>query len=65
VNSSGPGGVFNGHPEEFQRRVSGVVMAGRMAQPDEIAGVMLFLASEAAGYMTGQLVSVDGGYSAW
>ncbi len=65
VNTIAPGAVLNGHPEEFQRRVSGLVMAGRMAQPDEIAGVMLFLASEAAGYMTGQLVSVDGGYSAW
>ena len=65
VNTIAPGAVFNGHSEEFQRRVSELVMAGRMAQPDEIADVMLFLASEAAGYMTGQLVNVDGGYSAW
>ncbi len=65
VNTIAPGAVFNDHSEEFQRRVSDLVMAGRMAHPDEIADVMLFLASEAAGYMTGQLVNVDGGYSAW
>ncbi len=65
VNTISPGAVFNGHSEEFQRRVSDLVMAGRMARPDEIADVVLFLASEAAGYMTGQFVNVDGGYSAW
>ena len=65
VNTIAPGAVFNGHSEEFQRRVGGLIMAGRMAQPDEIADAMLFLASAQAGYMTGQLVNVDGGFSGW
>ena len=65
VNTIAPGAVFNGHSDEFQRRVSELIMADRMAQPDEIADVMLFLASPQAGYMTGQLVNVDGGFSAW
>lgn len=65
VNTIAPGAVFNGHSEEFQRRVSELIMAGRMAQPDEIADTMLFLASPQAGYMTGQLVNVDGGFSGW
>ena len=65
VNTIAPGAVFNGHSDEFQRRVGELIMANRMGQPDEIADVMLFLASEAAGYMTGQLVNVDGGFSAW
>ena len=65
VNTIAPGAVFNGHSDEFQKRVSSLVMAGRMARPDEIADVMLFLCSERAGYMTGQLVNVDGGYSSW
>lgn len=65
VNTIAPGAVFNGHSDEFQSRVSELIMAGRMGQPDEIADVMLFLASKAAGYMTGQLVNVDGGFSAW
>ncbi len=65
VNTIAPGAVFNGHSDEFQARVGGLIMAGRMAQPDEIADAMLFLASAQAGYMTGQLVNVDGGFSAW
>tara|TARA_R110002111_G_scaffold170306_14_gene236107 strand:- start:947 stop:1738 length:792 start_codon:yes stop_codon:yes gene_type:complete len=65
VNTIAPGAVFNGHSEEFQRRVSELIMAGRMYQPDEIADAMLFLASAQAGYMTGQLVNVDGGFSGW
>ncbi|MDQ2090464.1 SDR family NAD(P)-dependent oxidoreductase [Marimonas arenosa] len=65
VNTIAPGAVFNNHSEEFQRRVGELIMAGRMAQPDEIADVMLFLASPQSGYMTGQLVNVDGGFSAW
>jgi len=40
-------------------------MLDRMAKPDEIADAMLFLASSAAGYMTGQLLNVDGGFSGW
>nr|MCA8833998.1 SDR family oxidoreductase [Pseudomonadota bacterium] len=35
------------------------------AQPDEIADVALFLASDSAGHMTGQFINVDGGYNAW
>jgi 3-oxoacyl-[acyl-carrier protein] reductase len=65
VNTIAPGAVFNGHSPEFQRRVSELIMAGRMAQPDEIADAMLFLCSPQAGYMTGQMVNVDGGFSAW
>lgn len=65
VNTIAPGAVFNGHSDEFQRRVSELIMADRMAAPDEIADVMLFLASPQSGYMTGQLVNVDGGFSAW
>jgi NAD(P)-dependent dehydrogenase (short-subunit alcohol dehydrogenase family) len=45
--------------------VGALIMAGRMAQPDEIADAMLFLCSAQAGYMTGQLVNVDGGFSGW
>ncbi|NIY72514.1 SDR family oxidoreductase [Marivivens donghaensis] len=65
VNTIAPGAVFNNHSEEFQKRVGELIMAGRMCEPDEIADVMLFLASPQSGYMTGQLVNVDGGFSAW
>ncbi len=65
VNTIAPGAVFNNHSDEFQRRVSELIMAGRMANPNEIADAMLFLCSTQAGYMTGQLVNVDGGFSGW
>ncbi|RUS59122.1 SDR family oxidoreductase [Pseudorhodobacter sp. E13] len=65
VNTIAPGAVFNNHSEEFQRRVGELIMAGRMCEPDEIADAMLFLASAQSGYMTGQMVNVDGGFSAW
>ena len=65
VNTIVPGAVFNNRSEDLQRRVSNLILAGRLGQTDEIADVMLFPASEGAGYMKGQLVSVDGGFSAW
>jgi len=38
---------------------------GRVGEPGEVAGVALFLASDAASYVTGAVVSVDGAYTAW
>ena len=65
VNTFAPGAVYNDHSDEFQRRVGELIMAGRMADPEEIADALLFLCSAQAGYMTGQLINVDGGFSAW
>ena len=49
---------------ETTRRSERTVPMGRLAHPDEIARVVLFLASDAASYMTGALVPVDAGYTA-
>jgi NAD(P)-dependent dehydrogenase (short-subunit alcohol dehydrogenase family) len=38
---------------------------GRAGEPDDIAGVAVFLASRAAGYVTGQVLPLDGGMSIW
>ena len=49
---------------ELMQRIADSVPAGRLAEPVEIARVVLFLASDAASYMTGALVNVDAGYTA-
>lgn len=47
--------------EEYGKRVLQSVSMGRLGQPDEIASVILFLASQASNYMNGATVVVDGG----
>lgn len=47
-------------PEKLQELTAAVPL-GRTATPDEIAGVVAFLASETAGYITGAVIPVDGG----
>lgn len=48
----------------LQKMADEVVPMGRLAQPEEVARVVLFLASDAASYITGALVPVDAGYTA-
>ncbi len=48
----------------FDVWMEGTPMA-RMGEPDEIAAVVLFLASDAASLMTGSIVLADGGYTCW
>ncbi len=46
---------------EVAKQVSGLIPKGRLADPEEIVGSVLFLASEGAGFVTGQTIYVDGG----
>jgi NAD(P)-dependent dehydrogenase (short-subunit alcohol dehydrogenase family) len=65
VNALCPGGVSSGQNDEFHQRYSARVPMGRMAKEMDIVGPMLFLASEASNYVTGQVLYADGGLSAW
>lgn len=65
VNTLVPGGVFNQHHEEFVRRYSNRTPMGRMADSDDLVGMVIFLASDASRYCTGQQFIVDGGLTAW
>jgi meso-butanediol dehydrogenase/(S,S)-butanediol dehydrogenase/diacetyl reductase len=49
---------------ELMERIAATVPLGRLAEPVEIARVVLFLASNASSYITGALVTVDAGYTA-
>ncbi len=48
-------------PEERQAEILGQIPLGRMATAEEVAAVVTFLASPAAGYITGAVIPVDGG----
>jgi NAD(P)-dependent dehydrogenase (short-subunit alcohol dehydrogenase family) len=65
VNAISPGGVYTGQPDEFVARLTQLIPMGRMAQPDEYLGAIVFLCSDASAYMTGQNLIVDGGRTAW
>jgi NAD(P)-dependent dehydrogenase (short-subunit alcohol dehydrogenase family) len=65
VNSISPGGVFRNQPTTFLRRYEAKTPMGRMATEDDFRGVIAYLGSDLASYVTGQNLVVDGGFGAW
>lgn len=65
VNAITPGGVFSGQNDTFVQRYSEKVPLGRMAQAQDIVNAMNFLASDAASYINGHNLVVDGGWTVW
>jgi len=65
VNAVCPGVISTPMTEALDQKVKddllGMIPAGKFGDPDDIAQAVLFLASEKAGYITGQVLTVDGG----
>ncbi len=60
----GPISHYGGATPDYQRNFLPEVPLGRLARPQEIADAVLFFASDRAQFITGQLINIDGGYSA-
>lgn len=74
VNAIHPGGVqtmIGGEPTDPEaaaaqaEQFTQMVPLGRYGQPEDIAGAATFLASDLAGYVTGESLVVDGGWTSW
>lgn len=65
VNCVSPGGVFNNHNERFTTAYGNRTPMGRMADRDEITGILIYLLSDSSRYCTGQNFVIDGGFTAW
>ncbi len=69
VNSIAPGPFPGRSVQEksrtFMENLAAKTMLGRIGRREEIAGTVVYLASEASAYMTGQILSVDGGITSW
>ena len=65
VNAICPGGIYDKQSNNFVKKYEEKTPMKRMGKPEEIAGPVIFLASDAASYVTGHILMVDGGWTAW
>jgi 3-oxoacyl-[acyl-carrier protein] reductase len=65
VNAVAPGFITTAMtdklPDEVREQMQAMIPSGRLGETSDVAGAVLFLASDLAGYITGQVLVVDGG----
>lgn len=64
-NAIAPHGIENQHSSRFQQNFARLSPLRRMCRKEELIGPFTFLASDASSYMTGSVLTVDGGWTAW
>ena len=64
-NALVPGGVWNGHDEEFTARQAARAPLNRMAYKDDFYDAIVFLCGEGSSYMNGHVMVMDGGRTIW
>ena len=65
VNAISPGGIFRNQPDIFVKRYESRTPLRRMANEDDFRGATAYLASDMSSYVSGQVLSVDGGWGSW
>ena len=65
VNTISPGGIFRNQPEDFVKKYESKTPLNRMASEEDFVGVVAYLCSDLSRYVTGQDISVDGGWGIW
>jgi NAD(P)-dependent dehydrogenase (short-subunit alcohol dehydrogenase family) len=63
VNAVSPGGIYRFQPESFVKNYAERTLLGRMATEVDLKGIIAYLASDLSSYVTGQNISVDGGWN--
>ena len=64
-NAMCPGGIENGQPEDFLKKVNNKIPMGRMATVHEYQGTLIWMLSDASSYLNGSIVAIEGGRTAW
>jgi len=69
VNAIAPGPFPHAHQQsqfpDWMKLLAGKVPMGRVGRQEEVAGAIVFLASDEASYVTGHVLNVNGGWTAW
>ncbi len=60
-----PGGILNNQSQDFLSKVNAEIPLGRLANPGEYAGALIYLLSASSSYLNGSIISIDGGRTSW